>query len=451
MANSSPQLDFYVKPKTNRQCVKERLSLQREPMYSWRRNFSATTFHPTTGKRVVQQHGFDATPQQRLGKTGSVAPPAEEPLDAKQPIWSSAEGTKIDRRREWRQTGFTFERTHFKKLSSSAAAATTEGDQQNQQRRTAAANRQLPLLTHQRKQAVDADLYTPYLHDSILLCRLPDAALSPTADGERYSPKKMEVVVAATCNEAERQQREWEAAANPIHGAAGLNSAAATSPTWCDMVGPAIAGKQRTVAMVEGIFSDLLARQATLTGAAYGSPPSRQIQLPTGELGFTVHPSYLATHRSSRAHTASGAGSTNSRSTPAKQRQTCEMPASNSSTAAAATEPPATGSGKSGGSRLWSAESASISAAGSKSTTNPQQRSNFSRASDAYGSTTSEVELRANEVPQNIPAEAKETRIYSIQLRHQFTNAEASTLKRKDPARFGRPVILPPMWVSDTT
>ncbi|KPA73728.1 hypothetical protein ABB37_09639 [Leptomonas pyrrhocoris] len=82
----------------------------------------------------------------------------------------------------------------------------------------------------------------------------------------------------------------------PGNGAHATQSALrhSSKSTWCDVVGPTMASKQRALTMAEGIYGDLVAGEAQRTGTAYGSAASlRMATVPTCELAYSLRSSYM--------------------------------------------------------------------------------------------------------------------------------------------------------------
>ena len=64
--------------------------------------------------------------------------------------------------------------------------------------------------------------------------------------------------------------------------------------TWCEMIGPALASKQRALTMAGRVYRDLVAREARRTGTTAGSAASlRMSTVPTCEVAYSLRSSYL--------------------------------------------------------------------------------------------------------------------------------------------------------------
>ncbi|CAG9567119.1 conserved hypothetical protein [Leishmania major strain Friedlin] len=329
---SRVQLDFFVPPPERRQCVRERLAQQRAPMFEWRHDFAESAFDAATGERRPLRRIFNPVAKERPASVRRIhaaahnagahaaATTASSARPATAPVWEAAASGSADRRSAWKQSGFRFTENYFRKSAHLPVS-------QLRPHTSASAS---GLLRSARRGGV----YVPYLHDTILFCEPLPRSMElhrggpggggggdgAAAAADQLPPVKRpsstaSVVLAVTCNAAESRARELQASvdakraallgcskpANCLY-AAGVKSftcdddvstgATAQGETCCDVVGPSIAAKQRALAMAEGVYTDLIlnrgkAWSATATAAA------AKTELPTGELAYSLRPSYV--------------------------------------------------------------------------------------------------------------------------------------------------------------
>ncbi|KPI86147.1 hypothetical protein ABL78_4802 [Leptomonas seymouri] len=412
---AQPNLDFRAHIPTHREITKARLAERRNPMYAWRSNADQTVFDIVTGARCARRQVYNPCPTQRdrgtatshhykhangsqdpetrrLGSragarshSGRQAGEVKGEGAAQTTVWGSVANSTGDRRRWWKQTNFTFSPNHFHSSGGTSIKDTSYNG------------------------SPACDVYTPYIHDTILLCTPMQHTGAPGAtnvagDASRRPHRGGAVALAVTWNGAEAQARELQAAEDakkgemlslsslsPVPyvqlqttahahasvllrgGDEGRNHARAAAPgtlhnaitsapyttvgctapphvagsldeeintpgdtkhkpaneahtrdsdpthlskaTWCDVLGPIMASKQRMSAMAEGIYMDLIAGEAQRTGTAYGSAASlRMATVPTCELAYSLRASYMCdSHeghgRSGRHENGNGGGS----------------------------------------------------------------------------------------------------------------------------------------------
>eukprot|EP00796_Vickermania_ingenoplastis_P010713 gene10713-7444_t len=272
---AAPVLDFYAPAPDHRRTNKEKLSRQRDALYSWRADHQKTTFDPKTGARKPILNSYEMAPKQVI-MPGSQREAAllHKKRQQEETIWDFASGTPCDRRREWRATGFTFDAEHFR----------TSDDP-----RSKYYPKNKPPITasslRAKQRAIQTNPYKPYYHDAILLS-CPPAGSEVTC-------------LAVTYNKAEAVQRELHAAkasrqARLMRKEPGEEDPAPAS--WCEALGPAISAKQRNMELAEHMYQDLVCRQAALTDTEVGSPESLDIQIPTSEIAYSLRAEYLKKH-----------------------------------------------------------------------------------------------------------------------------------------------------------
>ncbi|KAG5512310.1 hypothetical protein JKF63_07835 [Porcisia hertigi] len=378
-------LDFFAPPPEREQRVRERRAQQRASMFSWRHDFAESCFDPISGKRRPLKHVFnpvakerfvgarDASSKTRNGGSGAAETEASPARPATAAVWESAAGSTIDRRRRWKQSGFTFPKDYFGKTAHFPAVLMG---------RSASA---APAGVR-RVHSSHSKVYVPYLHDTIMMCEpLLDSAESRHSRGGAKSgvhaaadqlppvhraPLTANVVLAVTYNGTESRTRElqasmdarkagllnsWRTPALPSSSqqqqqqqqqpathshTTGIDSltpddddndetatfknagntggttsgancmnlpSAAQTTTWCDVVGPSMAVKQRALAIAGGVYTDLISTRMNATPAT--------VRVPTCELAYTLRPSYVqsrlrrsANQRSSSSLDATTAG-----------------------------------------------------------------------------------------------------------------------------------------------
>lgn len=382
---TAPVLDFYAPAPDHRKMNKEKLGRQREEMFSWRKDHSQTFFDPKTGARRPVLNSYEMAPQQViLPGSQREAEMLKKKKQQEGTVWDCASGTPIDRRREWRSTGFTFDAHHFRTSDDPRSPYYIK----NKPPMTAASLRA-------KQKAIQQDPYKPYYHDTILLS-------CPPAGSEVTS-------LAVTCNKDEAIQRELHAS-KAARQARLMGVSNAAPATWCDALGPAISSKQRNMELAHNMYTDLVARQAALTDTAVGSKESLDIHIPTSEIAYTLRPEYLRTHQTFNHSPASASAGGEQRGEGIEGEEDTQQ--------------------QQQGAQEGSYHDSSAEA----------------RTSGVVPSTRRTTQGGTRQ--HLLPTEAKGTRLYAIQLRRYFSNEESSMTQRQEPVRQGVAVDLPPSWQS---
>lgn len=336
---TSPQLDFYAPLPDHVKMHKEKLSRQREGMFSWRSNHHKTAFDPKTGARKLIIHRYELEPMEVLiAGSQREADAFKKQRQQTEQIWDSTAASipMGDRRREWKASGFAFDQEHFRTSSNPRSPYHPH----NRPRITAA-------LLRDRQKAIFEHPYHPYYHDRILFSYPRD---------QRGDPEV--TTLALTCNTAEVVQRELRASRALRHsrmmrmggrgeGGAGFrypglsssaasfsaagggrggamyaadsNSAAASPTSMCEALGPTLASQQRQMALIEAMYVDLMKRRGALSERRGGESgeddelhirgrASGKLEIPTSEIAYSLRPEYLEKHHLLTHPSARGGG-----------------------------------------------------------------------------------------------------------------------------------------------
>lgn len=455
---SSPQLDFYAPAPDHRKMNKEKLGRQREEMFSWRRDHKKTEFDAKTGARKPILNRYEMAHKQIvLPGSQREAEMWRKKKQQEETIWDYASGTPSDRRREWRATGFTFDDEHFRTSDDPRSKYYVK----NKPRMTAASLRA-------KQKAIQQHPYVPYYHDAILL--------SCPASGEEVT------CLAVTCNKEEAMQRELHAS-KAARQARLMNSGSGQQTeqnpnSWCEALGPAISSKQRNMELAQTMYHDLICRQAALTETEVGSPESMDINVPTSEIAYSIRAEYLRTHQTNHpisgtssaeklgghpasASTASSQGRRHGKAATAaaadneeEQEDTTVMLPSQTlphvpSSATSLNPHPQRGTSSSSSSRAPRTTTAGTSASAATHRSRDGAEEGGSSVTGATSTVHQTDEMNAGAGGHHLlPAEAKASRLYAIQLRRFFSNEESSMTMRQEPVRQGVPVNLPASWQS---
>ncbi|CAD2221204.1 hypothetical protein AGDE_14447 [Angomonas deanei] len=230
---NSAELDFYVPGPDQKKLREQRLERQREDMSSWRKKGDAPA--------KDAPKGLSLGPRQRVMEDSELAKTkAEEERRQREAVWSSAAVPHVDRRREWKNNGFEFDRDHFRNSTN-------------------------PNSRYHSSQKCECsgEHYDAYIHDTITICK--------PADG------KGEATV-VTYNKQEARQKELALSSKARSG--GGEEEPHTG--LCDVLGPDVAGKQRAVDLACQMHEDVRSTQGG--------------KIPTAEVGYVVREGYEHTH-----------------------------------------------------------------------------------------------------------------------------------------------------------
>lgn len=474
---TAPQLDFYAPLPDHVKMHKEKLSRQREPMFSWRSNHNRTAFDPKTGARKPIVNRYELAPKQvLLPGSRREAEALKRQKQQNETIWDSTASSAPmgDRRREWKASGFAFEQEHFRTSSDPRSPYHPH----NRPPVTAA-------LLRERQRAISENPYRPYYHERILFSspRVPAGTPEVTS-------------LAVTCNTAEAVQRELHASralrqaqmmgrGRGVGGVATGYSMAAPQrrstlhkedpvglPTsMCEALGPTMASQQRQMDLIEAMYKDLIRRQGLLQGEEeMGAPASLKLDIPTSEIAYSLRPEYLEKHqlftrtpgegisRKSFVHTKRGEVA-RARQGGLAGSDTMVMVSDDGTVGPNAdTQHP-----KKKTKRKNSQKHASVnrqhrgtssarsqkkegSTASISSSSSSRYGDTETQKSSTYGKTTRASGEDTMTPSHLLPTEAKGTRLYAIHLRRNFTREELNMVGRQDPIRHGVEVALPESW-----
>lgn len=458
----APELDFYAPLLDHKKMHKEKLSRQRDDIFSWRANHKKTTFDDKTGARVPIVHRYELDAKQVL------IPGSRREADAlklqkqqNESIWDSVAPNvpRVDRRREWKASGFAFPSDHFRVSSDPRSPYHPD----NRPCITAA-------VLRERQNAIARHPYRPYYHDRVFFS-VPHAE----------AMAKEVTALTVTCNTAEAVQRELHASRvlrqarmmermsrrNPPLHPAEHDDLAAGPTSLCEALGPTMASQQRQMELVEAMYWDLMQRQGAMKEMAasdpkaskdYASSPTPEgkvwrLDIPTGEIAYSLRPEYLQKHRLMAPSTfvgGEGAAATRKRSFVHTKREEVRRarggPLAATTTMAEETSPEQ----QTEPMVIVGTESGVEQTTGRKrsSTKGVAGASSTSSSSSSHSSSNAAGTVHTHPNSHLLPAEAKGTRVYAIHLRKHFTNEEMKMEGPRNVLRHGVEVPLPDSWQS---
>lgn len=385
-------LDFYAPAENHRVLNKEKLGRQRDAMFSWRKSHIKTMFDPKTGARVTKPKRYEMDAKQ------VIIPGSEREADLlklekqkNETIWDYTSYKLPDRRRTWRATGFTFEDTHFRRSDDSRSPYHIK----NQPPISAA-------LLRAKRKATEEHPYKPYFHDGLLLAAPPGMAVAALAvTWQKREGAEREVTVARAIHHARRMGQISSAEEDPH-----------APPSWCEALGPEVSCQQRQLELARSMYSDLVERQAMLTSTDFGSQESKDLRaIPTCEIAFTLRDAYLEKHKTSVPKVEE------ERKEDKDQHALPPLPAPTLSSDVEEAEE--------------EKEEEHLPPAVEETVEEPM---------------TKLPPVKPATQPHLLPTEAKGVRLYAIQLRRYFLNEESGMVRRQDPLRQGKSVVLPSSW-----